>query len=91
MVDVELAADSSAGTTSCRPIRFFTSAMVVAAISRQCWAPFRNASFTPTWEPATKSWLVHVTTSGGLEGDYRIFEELAFTVDAVNQMIPGEC
>ncbi len=51
----------------------------------------QGASFAPTWEPATKSWLVHVTTSSGLEGDYRIFEELGFTVDAVNQMIPGEC
>ena len=50
-----------------------------------------GASFSPTWEPTTKSWLVHVTTTGGHEGDYRILEERGFTVDAVNQLIPGEC
>ena len=50
-----------------------------------------SASFSPTWEPTTKSWLVHVTTADGHEGDYRILEERGFTVDTVNQLIPGEC
>ena len=52
---------------------------------------FGGASFRPAWEPTTNSWLVHVTTASGLEGDYRIFEERGYTVDSVNEMIPGEC
>ena len=50
-----------------------------------------GASFSPTWEPTTRSWLVHVTTADGHEGDYRILEERGFTVDTVDRLIAGEC
>ena len=50
-----------------------------------------GASFSPVWEPTTKSWLVQVTTAAGQEGDYRILEERGFTVDTVNHLISDEC
>ena len=50
-----------------------------------------GATFKPTWEPSTRSWLVHITAPGGLEGDYRIFEERAFAIDPVKQLVPGKC
>ena len=65
--------------------------MRAIAVKECASANLDGASFTPTWEPATRSWLVHVTASGGLSGDYRIFEERGFAVDPVNPLIPGEC
>ena len=50
----------------------------------------QDSSFTPTWEPSTKSWLVNVKASQ-LGGNYRIFEDRGFSVETVNPLIAGKC